>query len=121
MELLISLVTVFANLILGLFTYLKNPKSSTNRLLAFLTLQVSVWAIANYFSLHSHTIVENVFCTTRLLSCNAASLIQVSITGLRTSSKLQGSLITSFWADTQPITNIPKNNNIIFFILFPLL
>ena len=61
MELLISLVTVFANLILGLFTYLKNPKSSTNRLLAFLTLQVSVWAIANYFSLHSHTSDSTLF------------------------------------------------------------
>src|SRR3989344_9270733 len=55
MELALSLFTAVTNLILGLFTYYKNPKSSTNRLLAFLAAQISVWAILNYLSLHAPT------------------------------------------------------------------
>jgi len=61
MELFISLITALVNLVLGLFTYLKNPKSSTNRLFAFLTLEVSLWAIANYLSLHSITADSTLF------------------------------------------------------------
>jgi signal transduction histidine kinase len=55
MEFFVSSLTAVANLILGLFTYLKNPKSATNKLFAFLTLQISLWAITNYFSLHAST------------------------------------------------------------------
>lgn len=55
MELFISFLTAFVNIVLGLFTFLKNPKSSTNRLFTFLTLQIAFWAVVNYFSLHALT------------------------------------------------------------------
>src|SRR3989344_7076420 len=61
MELALSLFTAVTNLILGLFTYYKNPKSSTNRLLAFLAAQISVWAILNYLSLHAPTEAATLF------------------------------------------------------------
>src|SRR3989344_3535228 len=61
MELALSLFTAVTNLILGLFTYYKNPKSSTNRLLAFLDAQISVWAILNYLSLHAPTEAATLF------------------------------------------------------------
>lgn len=53
LELSVILITVFANLLLGLFTYLKNPKSSTNRLFIFLTIIISFWTFFNYNSLHN--------------------------------------------------------------------
>src|SRR5205807_7642454 len=41
------------NIILGLFTFVKNPNSPTHKLFAFLTFQIAFWAIPNYFSLHA--------------------------------------------------------------------
>lgn len=61
MELFVSIVTASLNLLLGLFTFLKNPHSSTNKLFAFLTFQISLWAISNYFSLHSDTASMTLF------------------------------------------------------------
>src|SRR3989344_3931956 len=61
MELAVSLFTAVTNLILGLFTYYKKPKSSTNRLLAFLAVQISVWAVLNYLSLHAATEAATLF------------------------------------------------------------
>src|SRR5258708_7288822 len=61
MEPFITAVTAAENFLLGLFTYLKNPKSDTHRSFAFLTVIISAWAIANYFSLHSPTTTETLF------------------------------------------------------------
>lgn len=60
-ELIIALLTALGNFSLGLVTYLKNPKSATNKLLAFLALQVGIWAILNYLSLHAPTAAETLF------------------------------------------------------------
>lgn len=53
MEIFISVITVVVNLLLGFVTLWKNPKSSSNRLLALLTLNLAFYAIANYYSLHA--------------------------------------------------------------------
>ncbi len=54
-ELILVIATVLINVILGLFTFFKNPNSPTHKLFAFLTFQIAFWAIPNYFSLHSST------------------------------------------------------------------
>lgn len=61
MELGVSLLTFAANLLLGLFVILKNPKSRTHQLLTLLALQFGTWAMANYFSLHSPTPAQTLF------------------------------------------------------------
>lgn len=61
MELFVTLFTAAANFLLGLFTYLKNPKSATNRCFVVLTTVIGFWALANYFSLHSPTAEETLF------------------------------------------------------------
>ena len=61
MELAISIFTAISNLVLGLFTYLKNPKSATHQLLAFLAAQISIWSILNYISLHAPTEASTLF------------------------------------------------------------
>ncbi len=61
MELFAVVFTAIANVILGLLTYLKNPKGTSNRLLALLALQISVWAILNYLSLHQTTAIATLF------------------------------------------------------------
>ncbi len=53
MEVVIITITVVANVLLGLTTYLKNPRSATNKLFALLTLILSLWSITNNFSLHA--------------------------------------------------------------------
>src|SRR3989338_4122936 len=54
-EVLFTAITAVVNFSLGLITYLKDPKSWTNRLLAFLALQLSIWSVINYISLHAGT------------------------------------------------------------------
>src|SRR3989344_1256606 len=61
MELAISIFTAISNLVLGLFTYLKNPKSAIHQLLAFLAAQISIWSILNYISLHAPTEASTLF------------------------------------------------------------
>lgn len=61
MELLITVLTGIINIIFGLVAYLKNPKSSTNKLFALLTVIISIWSITNFFSLHSSTEEETLF------------------------------------------------------------
>ena len=58
---LVAVFTSLANIVLGFITFAKNPKSATNRLLAFLALQIAIWAIINYFSLHQQTEVATLF------------------------------------------------------------
>lgn len=50
--LLTVLVAFFGNIILGLFTYLKNPKSFTNRLFFFFTISLGLYLFINYLALH---------------------------------------------------------------------
>lgn len=52
-ELLASIIAGIANISLGLIALKSNPKSITNRLLFLITLIISSWIFANYFSLHS--------------------------------------------------------------------
>ena len=61
MGLTISIFTSFVNVLLGLFTYYKNPKSATNKLLAFLAFQIAIWSILNYLSLHQATEAATLF------------------------------------------------------------
>jgi len=58
MDIVITVITVTANLILGLIVFLKNPKRKTNRLFIVLALIVSAWSIANYFSLKTFNLDE---------------------------------------------------------------
>lgn len=46
------ILAIIFNLVLGLFVYLKNPHSSTNRLFGALTVSLVGFLIANYFSLN---------------------------------------------------------------------
>lgn len=52
MDLIIVTATTSTSLLLGLFTFLKNPKSDTHRFLAFLSFIIAFWAAANYISLN---------------------------------------------------------------------
>jgi signal transduction histidine kinase len=51
MDFIISFITIVVNLLLGYTVVKKNPKSATNRLFAFLTFIISLWAGANLISL----------------------------------------------------------------------
>ncbi|MGH7203727.1 MAG: ATP-binding protein [Candidatus Levyibacteriota bacterium] len=53
MILAIILLTALINLLLGIISYTKNPKSATNQLLSTLTVIFALWTIANYFSLNT--------------------------------------------------------------------
>lgn len=55
MILSIILLTAFINLLLGIISFTKNPKSITNRLLTGLTIIFAFWTVANYFSLITPT------------------------------------------------------------------
>lgn len=52
LEVLILGFTAVANLLLGLFVFVKNPKASTNRFFLLLTSSFVLWSIVNYFSVH---------------------------------------------------------------------
>jgi len=52
LELLVVLIAFFGNLFLGLFTYLKNPRSATSILFFSLTISIAGYIIINYFALH---------------------------------------------------------------------
>lgn len=52
LELISATLAVVGNAFLGLFTYAKNPKSTTNRLFFFFTCAIAVYIIANFFALH---------------------------------------------------------------------
>src|SRR3990167_4204425 len=45
-----SLVTFFITLALGLFIFVKNPKSKINLTFTFFTLTISAWVITNFFA-----------------------------------------------------------------------
>lgn len=55
MEILILIVAIIAHLAIGIFTYIHNPKSATNRFFLIFALMSVGWGIANYFSLHQLT------------------------------------------------------------------
>jgi signal transduction histidine kinase len=61
MDLPITAVTAVSNVLLGLFTYYKNPKSATNILFTFLSFTVVGWTITNYFSLHASSLEMTLF------------------------------------------------------------
>lgn len=61
MTLAIILLTAFINLLLGIISYKKNPKSVTNKLLTGLTVIFASWLIANYLSLNSPTPESTLF------------------------------------------------------------
>jgi len=57
----IVIFTILCNLALGFIAYRKNPRSVTHRLLALITIIISLWSIANYYSLNSSTKVQTLF------------------------------------------------------------
>jgi len=57
----IAVITACANLVLGLFTYYKNPKSASHILLTILTVIIAAWSITNYFSLNASTPSDTLF------------------------------------------------------------
>lgn len=52
LEFFVLIFTAVANLFLGLTVYIKNPKSSTNKLFLILTTSFVVWSLINYISVH---------------------------------------------------------------------
>lgn len=52
LEFFVLLTTALINLFLGLVVYLKNPRSSTNRLFVVLTATFITWSFVNYISVH---------------------------------------------------------------------
>jgi signal transduction histidine kinase len=61
MILAIIVLTAFINILLGIISYNKNPKSATHRLLTILSFIFAFWSIANYFSLNSSTPAGTLF------------------------------------------------------------
>jgi signal transduction histidine kinase len=55
----ITIMIVVSNLVLGVFTLYKNPKSASHSLLFALTIIISLWSVANFFSLYSTTPEES--------------------------------------------------------------
>jgi hypothetical protein len=51
-ELIIGIVTLILNTFLGLFSFFRNPKSWTNKLLFLLTIWIDLYLVVNYLSLH---------------------------------------------------------------------
>jgi signal transduction histidine kinase len=51
-ELLIVAISSIGNLVLGLFTLIKNPKSVTNKLFLSLTLTLSLYVLFNFFAIN---------------------------------------------------------------------
>ncbi len=61
MILAIILLTALVNIVLGVISYNKNPRSATHRLLTLLTVIFALWTISNYFSLNSESPEETLF------------------------------------------------------------
>lgn len=61
LNLLFLVISVVLNLFLAVYVYGNNPTSATNKLYAFLSLIISFWLIANYFSLHPDFFNSNLF------------------------------------------------------------
>jgi signal transduction histidine kinase len=51
-ELLIGFIAFVGNLFLGVFTLLKNYKSTTNKLFFFFSISISIYIVFNYLSIH---------------------------------------------------------------------
>lgn len=54
-ELLLTLVSGLGTSVLGLFTYFKNPKSSTNKLLFVFSIILTLYSVINHYSTHSNS------------------------------------------------------------------
>src|SRR4051794_8373098 len=52
MQLIILILVSLANILLGLFVLLKNPRATTNKLFMFLASSFVAWSIVNYLSVH---------------------------------------------------------------------
>ena len=60
-DFLIVLIALVGNLFLGLFTLLKNPKSTTNKLFFFFTITMALYNIFNDLALHQSTDLATLF------------------------------------------------------------
>ncbi len=49
-ELLATIIASLGNLLVGIFTFLNNPKSATNKLFGFFALMVSIYLVFNFFA-----------------------------------------------------------------------
>lgn len=71
-ELIILVTSVLVSASVGIFVYARNPKSIVNKVFGLLSLTLTLFPIANYFSLHSDQqllfIRLVLFCTTVLLA-----------------------------------------------------
>src|SRR3989344_5825834 len=61
LELLVVLIAFSGNILLGLFTFLKNPKSHTNRLFVTFVFSLSAYILINYFALHQKNDADTFF------------------------------------------------------------
>lgn len=61
MVFLIIVLTALINVVLGVISLKKGPKSATHILLATMTFIIALWTVTNYFSLHSATGEETLF------------------------------------------------------------
>lgn len=74
----ISIFSIFACFLLGLFVFKNNPKHDTNKLFFILTLTIIFWTAANYFSLLPPKNTDPLFWIRLVLFCaipNASSFL----------------------------------------------
>ncbi len=62
-NLLILIGGVAANILLGLFVFVRNRRSATAILFFLLTLDIGLWSIANYLSLHTRDLLTVLYWT----------------------------------------------------------
>ena len=67
-DFLIVLIALVGNLFLGLFTLLKNPKSTTNKLFFFFTITMALYNIFNDLALHQSTDLATLFWIRSVIS-----------------------------------------------------
>src|SRR3989344_48007 len=67
-DFLIVLIALVGNLFLGLFTLLKNPKSTTNKLFFFFTITMALYNIFNDIALHQSTDLATLFWIRSVIS-----------------------------------------------------
>lgn len=63
-----GIVAGIGNILLGLFTYLKNPKSATNRLLFLFIASIVLYVLFNYLTLHQPTNEMTLFWVRKIMA-----------------------------------------------------
>ena len=72
MYLSLTIIVITLNIVIGLFAFLKNPKSATHKLFLLLTFILSLWAFTNYLSLTGNSLQETLFRIRVVMAITAA-------------------------------------------------